>query len=207
MSGEQTAKYRKRKADDDGSEDKSGGKKAFPDSPPHMPDRGSNDALDVITIDGIVIKGYHVFKRRPLQGLEMKVMREYDNPYDRNAFVVKMPDLSSIPADQHHVVTDEKRGTTVRSIAGEIIGRLPAGLCRILADMEGTYRRAMCVATGPPRASFAPWPKPSNRGGGAVVPGKVYLEVNRREKASIVAQLRGAVELHMSTVQQVIGIN
>ncbi|KAI8481588.1 hypothetical protein Bbelb_406880 [Branchiostoma belcheri] len=201
---------RKRKADGD-EEDVRGGKKTAPNgSPPYLPDAFGQDdgALAIITIENVVIKGYHAFKRRPLQGLEMFVMREYDNPLDENAFVVQMPALSIIPADKHDVVTDEKRGTTVRSIAGKVVGRLPAGLGQVLAVMEkdGTYSGAMCAATGPPRQSFPPWPAPGEKGGGAVIPCEVYVEVCLKDKESIMAMLREAVDVHMSAVKDVVRI-
>ncbi|KAI8493943.1 hypothetical protein Bbelb_282900 [Branchiostoma belcheri] len=47
------------------------------------------------------------------------------------------------------------------------------------------------AATGPPRQSFPPW---SGESGGAVIPCEVYVEVCLKDKESIMAQLREAVE-------------
>ncbi|KAI8493128.1 hypothetical protein Bbelb_291320 [Branchiostoma belcheri] len=99
------------------------------------------------------------------------------------------PALSSIPPDRRDVVIDAKRGTTVRSIAGKAIGRLPAGSVQ---SPQGV------VATGPPRQSYPPWPAPSNRGGGAVIPCSIYIKLDARKKDGVVAKLKEAVDRHMA---------
>ncbi|KAI8516244.1 hypothetical protein Bbelb_048250 [Branchiostoma belcheri] len=153
--------------------------------------RPDSNAGAVITIDGIVIKGYHVFQRRPLPGLEMDItitptteMRVVNTSMPAGG-----PALSSIPPDRRDVVIDAKRGTTVRSIAGKAIGRLPAGSVQ---SPQGV------VATGPPRQSYPPWPAPSNRGGGAVIPCSIYIKLDARKKDGMVAKLKEAVDRHMA---------
>ncbi|KAI8481604.1 hypothetical protein Bbelb_407040 [Branchiostoma belcheri] len=144
--------------------------------------RPDSNAGAVITIDGIAIKGYHVFQRRPLPGLEM------DITITPTTEMRVGPALSSIPPDRRDVVIDAKRGTTVRSIAGKAIGRLPAGSVQ---SPQGV------VATGPPRQSYPPWPAPSNRGGGAVIPCSIYIKLDAR-KDGVVAKLKEAVDRHMA---------
>ncbi|XP_019646829.1 PREDICTED: uncharacterized protein LOC109487283 [Branchiostoma belcheri] len=169
-------------------------KSASSSSPPTMPDPSAAQGAIEITVDGVVIKGYHIFRRRPLLGLRMKVVPEPDNPMDKDALVVVMPPLDSIPTADHDVVTDTKRSTTVRHIAGKWIGRLPAGLSTILRRMkaEGEVAELTCVATGEPRQSFAPWPMPGQKGGGAVIPCKLHVQVTDRERA--IAALKSAFE-------------
>ncbi|XP_078608065.1 uncharacterized protein LOC144880005 isoform X2 [Branchiostoma floridae x Branchiostoma japonicum] len=174
-----------------------------------MPDSPMGDDVDAtITMENLVIKGYHYFRRRPLLGFNMDVVREWDNPYDKDAFLVRMPHLANIPADKHDLVTDAKRGLTVRSIAGKDIGRLPAGLCKILAelDRDGVLTDPTCVATGPPEPSFVPWPAPSDRGGGVVVRCKVLIDVHARDRQAIVETLWEGVDRHMSDVKSVVNI-
>ncbi|XP_078679500.1 uncharacterized protein LOC144915128 [Branchiostoma floridae x Branchiostoma belcheri] len=191
---------RKRKADVPGEGVAETGAKTMktgaPSQSPH-PDRGTgDDSLAVVTIDNVVIKGYHVFKRRPLLGLNMDVVRDYNNSHDKDALLVTMPALEKIPTDQHDVVTDDKRGTTVKAIAGKTVGRLPCGLASILArklNSADVYGMT-CVATGLPRQSFAPWPKPERRRGGAVIPCEVCLEVRLRDKDAVKASLKEEID-------------
>ncbi|XP_035690695.1 uncharacterized protein LOC118425738 isoform X1 [Branchiostoma floridae] len=204
---------RKRKADDMATEETGGKnfKRTATDSPPmsRSPHNKRYPMDAVITIGNVVLKGYHHFQRKPLPGLDMDVVREYDNPYDRNAYIVRMPQLGNIPADMRDVVTDARRGTTVRSIAGQDVGRLPAGLAKVLAelDRDGVLcGPTCCAATAPPCQSFPPWPVPHSRGGGAVIPADVYLVVDARDKDDIVGQLREAIDRHMSAVKTVITI-
>ena len=81
-----------------------------------------------IVISYAVIKGYHEFKIRPPASLALKVTKEYGNKYDKNACLVWVPELESIPSEMWSIVTDAKRGETVETIAGLPIGRVPLGL-------------------------------------------------------------------------------
>ncbi|KAI8493061.1 hypothetical protein Bbelb_290650 [Branchiostoma belcheri] len=164
-------------------------KSASSSSPPHMPDSSAAQDATEITVDGVVIKG-------SLLGLRMKVVPEPDNPLYKDAMVVVMPPLDSIPTAYHDVVTDTKRSTTVRLIAGKWIGRLPAGLSTILQKMraEGEVAELTCVATGEPRQSLAPWPMPGQKGGGAVIPCKLHVQVTNVNKERAIAALKSAFE-------------
>ncbi|XP_078676588.1 uncharacterized protein LOC144913647 [Branchiostoma floridae x Branchiostoma belcheri] len=124
----------------------------------------------------------------------MNVVLEHNNQHDKNAMAVIMPALGQIPPDQHDVVTDTKRGIKVRDIAETSIGHLPASLSAILCGMvsDGEVAAMTCVATGPPRQSFWPWPKAGQKGGGAVIPCKVHLQVKNKETA--MAALRSAFQ-------------
>ncbi|XP_066268106.1 uncharacterized protein [Branchiostoma lanceolatum] len=154
--------------------------KPIPDGSP------SRDAME-ITIDGVVIKGYHKFKRRPPMGLRMSVVPEPDNPYDPNALTVEMPGLEDLPAQVRNVVTDPKRGTTVKSLAGKCIGRLPGSLASVLSHMssEIELEGMTCVAKGPPCPSFFPWPLMHQKGGGAVIPCELHVRATHNKERAM----------------------
>ncbi|KAI8484401.1 hypothetical protein Bbelb_378340 [Branchiostoma belcheri] len=172
---------RKRKTQDEHELEKDA-KKGAPPRPPVVE----------ITIDKAVIKGYHIFRLRPLMGLRMNVVAEPDNQHDKHALAVFMPPLEKIPTDQHDVVTDTKRRTVVRDIAEKCVGHLPASLSSILNQLSsaGEVEEITCVAIGLPRRSFWPWPEAVQKGGGAVVPCQIHLQVVDKERAT--AALRAA---------------
>ncbi|XP_066285498.1 uncharacterized protein [Branchiostoma lanceolatum] len=167
---------RKRKSEN--SELKQRKKRASSPPPPE------ESALE-ITISNAVIKGYHIYQRRPLIGLRLNVVSEHDNQHDKNAMAVFMPALGQIPVDQHDLVTDVKRRLTVRQIAGTSVGHLPASLASILSRMvsDGEVTAMTCVATGPPRRSFWPWPEAGQKGGGPLIPCQVHVQVKDKGKA------------------------
>ncbi|XP_078586271.1 uncharacterized protein LOC144868170 [Branchiostoma floridae x Branchiostoma japonicum] len=186
---------RKRKMSDDVADGPSGKcKRSASSSPPHMPERSLAQGGVEVTIDGCVIKGYHFYRRKPLLDFRMSVVPEPNNPMDKDALLVVMPPLTDIPVQHHNAVVDNKRGVTVRDIAGQIIGRVPAGLATILARMtkDGELTGLTCVATGPAQKSYLPWPEASSKGGGVVVPCKLHLQVTSRETA--VEMLRAGFE-------------
>eukprot|EP00058_Branchiostoma_floridae_P027258 XP_002612749.1 hypothetical protein BRAFLDRAFT_97271 [Branchiostoma floridae] len=98
---------------------------------------------------------------------------------DKDALLVVMPPLTDIPVQYHNAVVDDKRGVTVRDIAGQIIGRVPAGLATILARMtkDGELTGLTCSEVLPSLA------RSSSKGGGVVVPCKLHLQVTSRETA------------------------
>ncbi|XP_066297043.1 uncharacterized protein [Branchiostoma lanceolatum] len=152
--------------------------------PPQMPDSSGSRGGGEVTVDGAVIKGYHIFRRRPMLGMRLPVQPEPDNALDGDAMVVMMPSLANIKTEDLDVVTDRKRSTKVRDIAGKVVGRVPMGLSAILSRMKsaGELAEITCVATGEPRKSFAPWPMPGEKGGGVVIPCKLHLQVTNRER-------------------------
>ena len=75
------------------------------------------------------IRGYNVYRRKPHTDINMYLMPEPDNVYDRNTFKVMMPAIHRIPSILRDLRTDDDQ--TVRDIAGEIIGRVPQKLCLI----------------------------------------------------------------------------
>lgn len=80
------------------------------------------------------IKGYHIFQRRPLHEIMMMVETEDNNPVDPSAMIVVMPDMEDIFWAYRGMVTrPSSRGRpqqTVEDIAGKVIGRVPANLCK-----------------------------------------------------------------------------
>jgi hypothetical protein len=59
----------------------------------------------------------------------MNLFQEPQNPFDRHAKKVMMPDLRDIPHQYHNQET--RQGQTVASIAGCQVGRVPANLCNV----------------------------------------------------------------------------
>ncbi|KAI8517574.1 hypothetical protein Bbelb_035910 [Branchiostoma belcheri] len=82
-----------------------------------MPDPSAAQGAIEITVDGVVIKG-------PLLDLRMRVVPEPDNPLDKDAMVVVMSPLDSIPTADHDVVTDISSSTECPSTTGNRKDRL-----------------------------------------------------------------------------------
>ena len=94
----------------------------------------------VVIIENSAIKGYHIFKIKPHPLIKMLVVNDIQNPKDENAMLVKMPPLDDIPSRLHQDVTRKKKGAhekdqTVDEIADEIVGRVPANLCRVFREL------------------------------------------------------------------------
>ena len=91
-----------------------------------------------IKIENCFIKGYHIYHIRPHPDVAMDVRHEEDNCYDPDAHSVFMPDLEKIPTSLHCAVTaPAKKGRpeqTVQQIAGEMVGRIPANLGKMLKE-------------------------------------------------------------------------
>ena len=94
--------------------------------------------MHIILIDNMVIKGYHEFQIRPPPTMLLPVTRELGNKNDPNACLVWVPKLDQIPASEWNMVTDEKRGETVRTIAGLPIGRVPRGISKCFWELLGS---------------------------------------------------------------------
>ena len=131
------------------------------------------------------IKAYHIFKIRPHPKIEMLIEKEINNPRDPHAMIIKMPPLNKIPNNFHDDVTKEKKGKekqqTVKDIAGETVGRVPANICKIFEKLldNGDVAKISCIAVSDPELSTIPPSRQSfkrklndhdRRGGGAVVP-------------------------------------
>ena len=109
-----------------------------------------------------LIKGYHYFKVRPSSDVEMNVGVEEDNSYDPYSMIVTMPLLQNIHAELHDQVTRQKRKSEeeqhIRDIAGKIVGRVPANLCklfrRLLKDRE--VFKITCWSVDSPRQKPSP---------------------------------------------------
>ena len=127
---------------------------------------------------------------RPHIEIPMEVMLEEGNSHDPYAMAIKMPPLQSINPSLHDLVTrEEKKGQNtqiVRDIASEMVGRVPANLCKIfrkiLSDRDVTT--ITCHAEEAPNLSKIPPPQQSykrnfrikdRRGGGAVIPCRFVL--------------------------------
>jgi hypothetical protein len=88
-----------------------------------------------IIIGKAVVKGYHIFQIRPPPTLYLPITKEYGNTYDPNACHVWVPEYRSIPQHMMNIVTDAKRGETVKTIAGLLIGRVPEGLSSVFTEL------------------------------------------------------------------------
>ena len=77
------------------------------------------------------IKGYHAFHIRPHPLITLMVEPEYGNQFDPHAMKVSMPPLDTIDPIYYDEATNMSiPHQTVRRIAGQQIGRVPANLCR-----------------------------------------------------------------------------
>ena len=74
------------------------------------------------------VKGYGVYRRMPHTDINMYLLPE-QNIYDVNSFKVMMPAIHRIPLGFRDLPTNDQQ--TVRDIAGEVIGRVPAGLNQV----------------------------------------------------------------------------
>ena len=92
--------------------------------------------MHIIVIENAVIKGYHEFQIRPPLALLLPVTKEYGNRHD--ACLVWVPEIEQIPSSLWNHVTDEKRGESVRTIAGFPIGRVPKGLSSCFYELLGS---------------------------------------------------------------------
>ena len=81
------------------------------------------------------IKGYHQIRRRPHPSIEVLVTSEKENEFDPNAIVMKIPTSENIPLKYHKEVTREEKKELpeqkVNDIVGELIGQVPANLCKL----------------------------------------------------------------------------
>ena len=70
----------------------------------------------------------------------MLVEKEYENVKDPSAMIIKMSMLGDIPEKYHNDITKENKGKEkseqrVVDIAGKVVGRVPANLCRMLRQL------------------------------------------------------------------------
>ena len=75
------------------------------------------------------VKGYHIFKIRPLVDVAMLVLPEPHNMYDSNAMLVKMPGFQEL--SHHGAVAEDK----VKEVADKVVGRVPANLCGVMTGV------------------------------------------------------------------------
>ena len=91
-------------------------------------------SYQLIVFNNIV--GYHHFYVRPLVGTKMilNLVREPENPYEKGAIKVVIPDLNDLPFD---IRDDETRPLPrlqmVRDIAGETVGRVPGKISKTIS--------------------------------------------------------------------------
>lgn len=85
-----------------------------------------------ISLEYSCIKGYHHFKRRTHNEIEMVVEEDNNNVHGHTAMIVRMPQVNNISAQLLDIVVQEAIGKeeqqTVRVNAGKIIGHVPANL-------------------------------------------------------------------------------
>ena len=84
------------------------------------------------------INGYHHFQTRPLMGVEfqLKCIREPENVYDNNAIKVVAPALREVKLDLLDITVRTRPHQTVRNICGNVIGRMPASISKIIAPFK-----------------------------------------------------------------------
>lgn len=133
-----------------------------------------------VTISQTTIKGYHIFKIKPSQGVMMVVERDRENRYDRWALNVKLDD--------------------------KMVGRVPANMCRIFSELlDGrSIEKICCFADGAPMLSKTVDPQTSFRsyksrkdreGGGAVIPCKYVLHCYESCHEDVLERLKKSFSL------------
>ena len=157
------------------------------------------------------IKGYHIFKIRPHSQIEMITEKEIGNPRDPHAMIIKMSSLNEIPEKFHDDITKEKRGKekqqTVKDIAGEIIGRVAANICKLFEKLltDEDVTRIACIAVRNPEKSKIPRSRQSfkrklneydRRGGGAAVSCKVKLVYHDSAYQKVKDYLQKELSIH-----------
>jgi hypothetical protein len=152
--------------------------------------------MQVIVIEGAVVKGYHDFKIRPPvtnPATELIVDREYTNIKDVNACLVWIPALNTFPPRLHDTVTDDKRHLQLRDVASLPIGHVPRGLAGAFRQIMDLRNSKMCQAVGDPVPSFSPWPAPHQNGGGVVIPCKYIINCQNSDNNKIRRILPAAI--------------
>ena len=110
----------------------------------------TNTKMKEISVIDSNVKGYHNFRIRPHTDIGMVVEREVENTYDPYAMLVKMPELTKIPAELHNNVTRPAKGKdieqVVKHIAGKTVGRVPANVCRLFYELlrDGDVKEIAC---------------------------------------------------------------
>lgn len=108
-----------------------------------------------VVLKNSVIKIYHIYKVKPPMtnpATRLSVEREFSNPRDPSACLVRIPPLSDMSTDLHDMYTDPKRYLKVSDIAGLPIGHVPQGF-------SGTFRLLMekeCVISSEPIGMSCP---------------------------------------------------
>lgn len=153
------------------------------------------------------IKGYHKFKRAPPQNIHMEVTPEANNDKDEHAMTVTMPSLDEIPGRHHQEITKvakrDEPAQRVIDVAGKMIGRVPANLCKLFRQqlLSRDVAKITCLATGAPKGSKRPPLRAAFKrnvnnggldkcGGGIVVPCIFFLHCST---ADAEARVRAAV--------------
>ena len=110
------------------------------------------------TVINSAIKGYHVFRVKPHNLVNMDVIPEMDNKYDSNAMIIKMPPLHNISDLLLNEKTDD--GKFVKEIAGKIVGRVPANISKVFNELLKSgmvnSNSILCISEGAPQHSLTP---------------------------------------------------
>ena len=75
-----------------------------------------------------LVQGYGIYRKMPHPDINKYLLLE-QNINDLNSFKVMMPSIHRIPLGFRDLTTNNQQ--TVRDIAGEVIGRVPAGLNQV----------------------------------------------------------------------------
>jgi hypothetical protein len=135
-----------------------------------------------------VVKGYHAFKIKPPSDTQLIVDREYTNINDKDACLIWVPELTTFDPNLHDMVTDEQTNLRLSDIAGLPIGHVPRVLASCFYHIIDSGDSVFATVTGDPVQSFPPWPAPSEKGGGAVIPCDYTLVV--KDKESVLTLLK-----------------
>ena len=106
------------------------------------------------------IKGYSHFGVIPSTLIPMDLIPEENNSYDPNAVIVKMPPLGQIAQTCYSLMNKEEE-QRIKSLAGNVVGRVPANLCGafrkimetdyLLEDIRCEYNGIVSDSVNPPK--------------------------------------------------------
>ena len=106
------------------------------------------------------IKVFSHFGFTPSTLILMDLVPEENNSFDPNAVVVRMPSLEQIDQTSFNLMTKEEE-QRVKNSAGNVIGRVPANLCRafreimekdwLLEDIKCQYNGIVRDSVNPPK--------------------------------------------------------
>ncbi len=81
------------------------------------------------------VKGYHRYRVKPAPEVLLELVPEPNNPYDRHAIRVVIPD--PVPVPMQNIMCETRNGRQpLHRLAGHTVGHVPANLCKALGQLR-----------------------------------------------------------------------